>query len=105
MMIVLAYNLLNKLLEPLIALGCTVSSSTVLNTATFSVTVAGSKHGEFGVEDEDGVKEESGQDEDILTFEEFKQRRMLEVQQHQQEEMKNTGELIVRILSLLMLSN
>ena len=44
------------------------------------------------------AKEETGQDEDILTFEEFKQRRMLEVQQHQQEEMKNTGEMVVGIL-------
>ena len=43
---------------------------------------------------EEDAKEETGQDEDILTFEEFKQRRMLEVQQHHQEEMKNTGELI-----------
>ena len=44
------------------------------------------------MEHEEGAKEETGQDEDILTFEEFKQRRMLEVQQHHQEEMKNTGE-------------
>ena len=50
------------------------------------------EHGELGMEEEEGTKEETGQDEDILTFEEFKQRRMLEVQQHQQEEMKNTGE-------------
>ncbi|XP_065901010.1 SUN domain-containing ossification factor-like isoform X2 [Dysidea avara] len=48
------------------------------------------EHGELGMEEEEGTKEETGQDEDILTFEEFKQRRMLEVQQHQQEEMKNT---------------
>lgn len=55
-------------------------------------------HGELGVEQDESVKEETGQDEDILTFEEFKQRRMLEVQQHQQEEMKNTGEWVLRIL-------
>ena len=54
--------------------------------------------GELGVEQDESVKEETGQDEDILTFEEFKQRRMLEVQQHQQEEMKNTGEWVLRIL-------
>ena len=37
------------------------------------------------------VEEEATQDEDILTFEEFKQRRMMEVQLHQQEELKNSG--------------
>ena len=36
------------------------------------------------------VKEEPAQDEDILTFEEFKQRRMKEAL-HQQEELKNSG--------------
>ena len=36
-------------------------------------------------------EEEATQDEDILTFEEFKQRRMMEVQLHQQEELKNSG--------------
>ena len=36
-------------------------------------------------------EEETAQDEDILTFEEFKQRRMMEVQLHQQEEIKMPG--------------
>ena len=36
-------------------------------------------------------EEETAQDEDILTFEEFKQRRMMEVQLHQQEEIKVSG--------------
>jgi len=36
------------------------------------------------------VKDEAAQDEDILTFEEFKQRRMMEAQL-QQEELKNSG--------------
>lgn len=35
--------------------------------------------------------EEAAQDEDILTFEEFKQRRMMEVQLHQQDEIKISG--------------
>ena len=59
-------------------------------------------HGELsGMEDgvpgtEEGTaqpveEEEATQDEDILTFEEFKQRRMMEVQLHQQEELKNSG--------------
>lgn len=36
-------------------------------------------------------EEEAAQDEDILTFEEFKQRRMMEVQLHQQDEIKISG--------------
>ena len=39
-------------------------------------------------------EEEAAQDEDILTFEEFKQRRMMEVQL-QQEELKPPGKPMV----------
>ena len=47
------------------------------------------------------VEEEATQDEDILTFEEFKQRRMMEVQLHQQEELKNSGMSNVSLCVLL----
>ena len=44
------------------------------------------------------VKEEE-EAEDILTFEEFKQRRMMEVQLHQQEELKNAGKCSINLES------
>ena len=46
------------------------------------------------------VEEEATQDEDILTFEEFKQRRMMEVQLHQQEELKNSGKCMCNYCAL-----
>ena len=44
-------------------------------------------------------EEEEEEAEDILTFEEFKQRRMMEVQLHQQEELKNSGKHSVNLES------
>lgn len=59
-----------------------------------NVTLSGTEEGVPGTEEKTAAQEEEeevAQDEDILTFEEFKQRKIMEAQLHQQEGLKNSG--------------